>query len=124
MEAVMAFPGAAAAAFPIETALREALANAVLHGCGDDAAQIIECNLSCSPRGEIHIVVRDPGPGFDLVAVPDPLREENVRSNHGRGLYLIRHLMDQVWFERGGAEIHMVLEAKPNHSGDRHVVQG
>lgn len=112
MEALREFSCAAAADFAIETALREALANAVIHGCRNDAAQLVECTLSCNPCGEVHIVVRDPGPGFDPASVPDPLSEENVRSNHGRGIYLISRLMDRVWFERGGTEIHMVLEPR------------
>ena len=110
MEALKELPCVAVADFAIETALREALANAVVHGCRNDAAQRVDCTLSCNPCGEVHIVVRDPGQGFDPASVPDPLSEENVRSNHGRGIFLISRLMDRVWFERGGTEIHMVLE--------------
>jgi serine/threonine-protein kinase RsbW len=95
--------------FEIETALREALANAVVHGCGDDASKTVECTLANSALGELIIVVLDPGPGFDPTSVPSPVTEENVHSSHGRGLYLIKHLMDGVQFERGGREIHMVL---------------
>ena len=112
MEALKKLPCVVGADFAIETALREALANAVVHGCRNDAAQLVECTLSCNPCGEVHIVVKDPGPGFDPASVPDPLSEENVRSNHGRGIYLISRLMDRVWFERGGTEIHMVLEPR------------
>jgi serine/threonine-protein kinase RsbW len=112
MEALRAFPCAAAADFAIETALREALANAVDHGCRNDAAQLVECTVTCNPCGEVHIVVRDPGPGFDPASVPDPLSGERVRSNHGRGIYLIGRLMDRVWFERAGTEIHMALEPR------------
>jgi anti-sigma regulatory factor (Ser/Thr protein kinase) len=39
--------------------------------------------------------------------VPDPLVGENLHSTHGRGIYLINQLMDQVTFERNGAEIRM-----------------
>jgi serine/threonine-protein kinase RsbW len=53
------------------------------------------------------IVVRDPGAGFDPFAIPDPCNGENVYSNHGRGIYLINQLMDEVKFERNGTEIHM-----------------
>lgn len=110
MDAVKDSPCVAGREFAIETALREALANAVLHGCRNDAAQVVECALSCSGSGGIHIVVRDPGRGFDPASVPDPLAEENLCSTHGRGVFLITGLMDRVWFEHGGAEIHMVLE--------------
>lgn len=102
--------------FEIETALREALANAVVHGCRNDASKVVECALSCRPSGELIIVVRDPGPGFDLASVPSPVTGGNVYSTHGRGIYLITHLMDDVWFERGGSEIHMVLKQASTES--------
>jgi len=45
--------------FEIETALREALANAAVHGCGNDPSKIVECELSCDESGEvIHMVLR------------------------------------------------------------------
>jgi serine/threonine-protein kinase RsbW len=98
---------AAGKEFEIEMALREALANAVNHGCGGDASQVVECSVSCRESGEVVIVVRDPGPGFDPASIPSPVAGENVYSTHGRGIYLITRLMDDVWFERGGREIHM-----------------
>jgi serine/threonine-protein kinase RsbW len=90
----------------IEIALREALANAIKHGAASDPTKIIECRVSCEERG-ILIVVRDPGNGFDPNSVPDPLAGENIFSNHGRGIFLINRLMDEVKFEKNGTEIHM-----------------
>jgi serine/threonine-protein kinase RsbW len=108
---------AAGREFAIETALREALANAVMHGCRNDPAQVVDCVLSPGPSGELHIVVRDHGAGFDPRCVPDPLSGENLLSTHGRGIYLITHLVDRVWFEHGGTEIHMILEPRAAASG-------
>jgi len=93
--------------FEIETALREALANAILHGCKNDSTKKVQCCVSCDEEHGLLIVVRDPGTGFEPKEVPDPLRGENVYSNHGRGIYLINQLMDEVRFERNGTEIHM-----------------
>jgi serine/threonine-protein kinase RsbW len=107
MEVIRDAHGASGKEFEIETALREALANAVIHGCGGDASKAVECSVSCSEAGEVLIVVRDPGPGFDPASIPSPVAGENVYSTHGRGVYLITRLMDEVWFERGGREIHM-----------------
>ena len=90
----------------VEIALREALANAIKHGANGDSSKIIECRVSCEAPG-ILIVVRDPGPGFDPNNVPDPLSGENIYSNHGRGIFLINKLMDEVKFEKNGTEIHM-----------------
>jgi anti-sigma regulatory factor (Ser/Thr protein kinase) len=54
------------------------------------------------------IVVRDPGPGFDPDQIPSPIQGQNLYSTGGRGIYLINQLMDEVRFEKGGTEIHMV----------------
>lgn len=93
--------------FQVELALREALANAVVHGCNNDPSKKVECCVACTESSDIVIVVRDPGEGFTLNAVPNPLAAENLHSTHGRGIYLINQLMDEVSFERNGAEIRM-----------------
>ena len=54
------------------------------------------------------IMVRDPGPGFDPSCIPNPCAGENVYSNHGRGIFLINQLMDEVRFHKNGTEIHMI----------------
>jgi serine/threonine-protein kinase RsbW len=92
----------------IELALTEALANAVVHGCKSDPSQVIECDVGCDETRGMVIVVRDPGPGFDPGEIPNPVLGENVYSNHGRGIYLINQLMDEVKFLKNGTEIHMI----------------
>jgi serine/threonine-protein kinase RsbW len=91
----------------IETALREALANAIKHGCSSDPTKFVQCSVVFEDDSSVLIVVRDPGPGFDAKQLPDPTEGEHLYENHGRGIYLISHLMDEVRFRRGGAEIHM-----------------
>jgi serine/threonine-protein kinase RsbW len=93
--------------FEIEMALREALVNAVVHGCKGDSAKNVQCCIACDEERGILIVVRDPGPGFDPHTLPSPLKGENLFASHGRGIYLINQLMDEVSFRRGGTEIHM-----------------
>jgi serine/threonine-protein kinase RsbW len=92
----------------IELALSEALANAVVHGCKCDPAKKVECCVACDEKTGMLIVVRDPGHGFDAGEIPNPVQGENIFSNHGRGIYLINQLMDEVRFHRNGAEIHMI----------------
>jgi anti-sigma regulatory factor (Ser/Thr protein kinase) len=53
------------------------------------------------------IVVRDSGPGFEPKEVANPLGVEGLQSDHGRGILLIRGLMDEAHYERGGTELHM-----------------
>jgi serine/threonine-protein kinase RsbW len=92
----------------IELALTEALANAVVHGAKSDPSKIVECDVACDDKHGILIVVRDPGPGFDPSKIADPCQGENIYSNHGRGIYLINQLMDEVKFHKNGTEIHML----------------
>jgi serine/threonine-protein kinase RsbW len=91
----------------IETALREALANAITHGCGCDPSKTIECCVACDEQHGILIVVRDPGDGYDPLKVPNPVVGENIYSSHGRGIFLINQLMDEVHIRRNGSEIVM-----------------
>ncbi|HZD31654.1 MAG TPA: ATP-binding protein [Candidatus Angelobacter sp.] len=101
----------------IEIALREALVNAIKHGAGGDPSKEVRCCVACDESRGMLIVVSDPGKGFDPKTVPSPLVGEQLFSDHGRGLYLINQLMDQVWFSDGGTQIHMVKAARGENAG-------
>jgi serine/threonine-protein kinase RsbW len=107
MEIVREMKCPAGKEFEVEMALREALANAIIHGCKEDAREMVQFCVACDESRGILIVVRDPGPGFDPSAIPSPIVGESVYSEHGRGIYLINQLMDEVRFEHGGTEIRM-----------------
>jgi len=92
----------------IELALTEALANAVVHGAKGDPSKIVECDVVCNEDQSMLIMVRDPGSGFDPSNVPSPVRGESLYSDHGRGIFLINQLMDEVKFLKNGTEIHMI----------------
>ena len=102
---------AAGREFEVETALREALANAIIHGCGRDPSKEVEFVVACDEERGMLIVVRDPGPGFDPSQIPSPIKGQNLFSTGGRGIYLINQLMDEVRFEKGGTEIIMRKKA-------------
>lgn len=91
----------------IGLALQEALANAVVHGCKNDSSKQVHCRCSCDLNRRVLIVVTDPGPGFSFDKLPDPKRDENLYADHGRGMYLIRQLMDKMQFEGAGNQIKM-----------------
>jgi len=61
----------------------------------------------CYMDGEVSITVRDQGKGFDSSALLDPTFRENLLLTHGRGIYLMKTLMDEVWFDEGGAVVMM-----------------
>ncbi len=86
-------------------AVQEALANAAMHGCHDDAAKRIQCVVTADAN-EITVEVRDPGAGFDL-KLADPEKYRATKLTHGRGICLIRSLVSEVRFGQQGAEIVM-----------------
>jgi anti-sigma regulatory factor (Ser/Thr protein kinase) len=91
----------------VELSLQEAMANAIRHGCRNDSTKRIQCCLTVDGAGDVVIVVRDPGPGFDPGTVPNPLAAENLLKPSGRGVFLINGLMDQVDYADGGREVQM-----------------
>lgn len=93
--------------FEVELALREALANAIVHGCRSDTTKLIQLCVACDEWHGLLIVVRDPGSGFDPSAIPSPVEGQNIYSLHGRGIFLMNQFMDEVRFESGGREIRM-----------------
>jgi serine/threonine-protein kinase RsbW len=95
-----------------DVALREALANAILHGNGSDARKRVELDCFRHADGSVTLVVRDEGSGFDPAKLTDPTEPQNILRSGGRGIFLIRHFMDDVSFRRGGSEIRMKKRRK------------
>lgn len=91
----------------IELSLREALANAIVHGNLEDPSKRVYVVCRCTTDGEVSITVKDEGHGFDPDAVADPTARENRLRPHGRGIHLMKTLMDEVHFEQGGAVVYM-----------------
>src|SRR6266851_5646428 len=79
----------------IEMALLEALANAVIHGNGDNSGKRVYVTCRCYMDGEVSSTV------------PDPTFRENLLFTHGRGIYLMKALMDEVFFEENGSVVRM-----------------
>jgi serine/threonine-protein kinase RsbW len=98
------------ALFGIDMAIREAVANAVLHGNQEDAAKQVEVNFHYSPA-VFEMTVRDQGAGFDLEEVPDPTEAENLLKSSGRGILFMRTFMDEAEWTRhpaGGTLVRLV----------------
>jgi len=103
--------------FEVEIALREALANAIEHGCQGDPSKSVQCCVAADESGDVVIVVRDPGPGFDPTRVPDPRQGPHLFRDGGRGIHLINEFMDEVQFAQDGREIQMRKRGPRNGSG-------
>lgn len=124
-------------------ALEEALSNAMIHGNlevssslrdGEDSAyeQLITerkhqypycgrmIHVTARLNGDgVTFVVRDEGPGFDRRSIPDPTDPGNLSRPHGRGLFMIHHLMDEVRHNAAGNEITLVKRRKERKEADR-----
>jgi serine/threonine-protein kinase RsbW len=94
--------------FRVEVVLAEALANAILRGNRESPDKSVEIVVLLRPP-EIRIEVTDEGEGFDPDSIPEPLDAVRIREERGRGLFLIRHLADQVTFNERGNSICAIL---------------
>jgi serine/threonine-protein kinase RsbW len=89
----------------LEIALREALANAMIHGNDLKKAKRVYLRCYGHPNSAMMIFVRDEGSGFDPGEVPDPRQADRLHLDCGRGLLLMRELMDHVEYRKGGREV-------------------
>lgn len=88
--------------------LTEALANAMLYGNAHDPSKSVVVELMMG-KGRLEATVRDQGAGFDPTSVPDPTQPENITRGCGRGLFLMRQLLDEVSYNDQGNEVTLVL---------------
>ena len=88
---------------------REAAVNAVLHGNKQDPEKRVTAEFELT-EAELRIQIADQGPGLDPEAIPDPLAPENILKPSGRGVFLMRAIMDEVEFRTlaPGTEITLV----------------
>lgn len=90
----------------VEIALREALANAIIHGNLENPRKHVHVHCR-RKRDEVSIAVKDEGRGFDINKMPEPTAPLDIGSVHGRGIYLMKTLMDEVRFVEGEVVVHM-----------------
>lgn len=94
----------------IGMAVRESMVNAVVHGNRYSGRKKVHLRVAKAPD-HLTIVVRDEGEGFEFESLPDPLSEENLLRQSGRGLLLMQAFVDKLDVHRresGGTEVRMV----------------
>lgn len=97
--------------FNLRVAIAEALANAIVAGNLEDRSKWVQ--VQAEVRGDqIRIEVTDQGPGFDPETISAPVLPEDLDRANGRGLFLIRHLVDDVRFNAQGNSICMTLRRR------------
>jgi serine/threonine-protein kinase RsbW len=94
--------------FNFRVGLTEALSNAMLYGNSKDPSKRVLVEVALH-GGRLQARVTDQGPGFDPSVVPDPTSPENLTRPCGRGLFLMRQLLDEVSFNDQGNQVTLVL---------------
>jgi serine/threonine-protein kinase RsbW len=85
----------------IMISVTECISNAIVHGNQGNPEKMVHLELQTTP-GLLLCVVEDEGEGFDFNTLADPTEPENIEKTGGRGIFLMRHLSDEVKFELGG----------------------
>jgi serine/threonine-protein kinase RsbW len=96
----------------LRVGLSEALANAMLYGNGRDPAKRVKVEVAFLNTA-ITARVTDEGRGFNPYHVPDPTCAENLLKSQGRGIFLMRKLLDEVHFNDRGNSVTLVLRLPP-----------
>lgn len=93
----------------IAMVVREAVINAILHGNKKDPAKKVYVDYELNEE-DLRIRVADQGAGLDPDSVPDPLAPENILRSSGRGIFLMKAIMDEVHFHQlnPGTAIEMI----------------
>lgn len=90
-------------------AITEAVNNAIIHGNQLDPEKPVTIDVTATAHGAT-IIIQDAGQGFDPNTIPDPRLPENLMREGGRGVFLIRHLADNVEFLTSGSGMIVVLK--------------
>ncbi len=92
----------------IMVAVTESVNNAIIHGNKLDKQKIVVLELEQTDN-QLDFIVSDQGNGFDYQHLPDPTSEENLEKPGGRGLFLVKHLCDEVKFLNNGSSVKMTF---------------
>jgi len=85
----------------IMISVTESVNNAIIHGNRKNKDKNVKISLSLN-EGMIKFKIADQGSGFDYASLPDPTSPENIEKPGGRGIFLMRHLADEIDFEDDG----------------------
>ncbi len=89
----------------------EAVNNAIMHGNNMDSSKFVE--VSYILEGTLlRFHVADEGKGFDFLHTPDPTTPDNIEKPHGRGIFLMHHLVDELNYYKNGSVLELVFDLK------------
>jgi serine/threonine-protein kinase RsbW len=85
----------------IMISVTECISNAIIHGNQNNKEKLVHLELSVE-NNVLRFIIEDEGEGFDQTELKDPTAPENIEKTGGRGIFLIKHLSDDVKFEENG----------------------
>jgi len=93
----------------VAISVTEAVNNAIVHGNKSALQKRVSIKYYACSR-YLRIVVEDQGGGFQLDQIPDPRLNDNLLKSSGRGILIMRHLMDRVAFQRARGGTKTILD--------------
>tara|TARA_R110002020_G_scaffold123119_9_gene279265 strand:- start:1487 stop:1891 length:405 start_codon:yes stop_codon:yes gene_type:complete len=87
----------------IMISVTECISNAIIHGNQNDKNKLVHLELTLEEE-QLLFTIQDEGEGFDFNELKDPTAPENIEKPGGRGIFLIKHLSDDVKFEENGTK--------------------
>ncbi len=87
----------------------EAVNNSIIHGNKLSPEKNVKVDIFKEGK-ELRIIISDHGPGFDFYNVPDPTKPENIENIHGRGIFLMKNLADNVIFTDDGKCVELIFK--------------
>jgi serine/threonine-protein kinase RsbW len=96
----------------LAVAVSEALSNAAVHGNRLRPEADVLITVEVTPKDRAVIDVKDGGEGFDVTSLVDPTEPHKLLSPAGRGVYLMKRLMDEVRYNRKGNRVRLTMERR------------
>jgi len=91
----------------IVIAVTEAVNNGIMHGNKENPDKSVSISARLLNPFLLTITVQDEGNGFNVDNLPDPTLPENILSDTGRGVYIIKEICDNVEYSRNGTTVTM-----------------
>lgn len=91
--------------------ITEIVNNAILHGNKNDPSKLVTVQLKFG-RDDVEVRIKDEGKGFNPDSIPNPIDESNLLNQVGRGIFIVRSLMDSVDFQFTDDGTEVILRKK------------
>ena len=88
----------------IMIAVIESVNNAIVHGNHVNKSKIVQLSAEFD-QDYIRFKIKDEGKGFNFRDLPDPTAPKNLEKTGGRGIFLMKHLSDEVAFKDNGRQV-------------------